>query len=181
MKILLFMSLFSFLFGGKINHNYLDNQIDISISEFKEEANTFERENYYNGEKKEEIINKINRYLKSNLNNKGEYIVNRCLDVGLDPYLYTAVVLQETGCYWGCSRLVRTCNNVAGNKGYPACNGGSYRKFNTIEDGIDFSIKKLNSYYTKKGLHSAIEINPYYATDNTWYKKVNGYIEKLKK
>ena len=89
-------------------------------------------------------------------------------------------MLQETGCYWGCSSLVKNCNNVGGNKGTPSCNGGSYRKFNTLEDGIKFAINKLNKYY-KKGIKDPKDINKYYASDKTWYKKVNNYIKKLKR
>ncbi len=97
----------------------------------------------------------------------------------MDPYLATAVMLQETGCQWTCSKLTRTCNNVGGNKGKPSCNGGSYRKFDTIEDGIKFAINKLNSYYSK-GKTTPKQINPHYAEDKTWYKKVENYMKKLK-
>ncbi|MGM9877114.1 MAG: hypothetical protein ACI33S_00545 [Bacilli bacterium] len=182
MKTLIVMSLFSVLFGGKINHDYLDNQIDISLSYFKSEYEAYQDElkkNYFNGESKEEIAVKIEKNLKGVLEGKGMYITEQCLNVGLDPYLFTAVMLQETGCYWRCSYLTRVCNNVAGNKGNPGCNGGSYRKFDTLNDGIIFAINKLNSYY-KKGLTTAKEINPYYAEDKTWYIKVNNYINKLK-
>lgn len=182
MKVMILMSLFSLFFREEVIHNYLDNQIDISVSYFKVEYDTYQEElkkNYFKGESKEEISNKIERYLKGKLDGKGQYITTKCLEAGLDPYLFTAVVLQETGCYWGCSYLTRNCNNVAGNKGKPGCNGGSYRKFDTINEGIDFAIKKLNSYY-KKGLNTAKSINPYYAEDKTWYVKVNNYIKKLK-
>lgn len=162
-----------------INYEYLDSQIDISITNFINEHNEYEKSFYYKGEHVNDIARKLNKYLKGSLNNKGEYITKKCISVGLDPYLATAVMLQETGCYWGCSKLVRTCNNVAGNKGTPRCNGGSYRKFDSINDGIDFAIKKLNNYYSK-GLTSAKEINPYYAEDKTWYVKVNNYMKKLK-
>lgn len=164
----------------QINHDYINNQVDIGINNFISEYDEYIEENYYNGESKEKIAKKINRYLNSTLKNKGEFIVDYSLSVGLDPYLAAGVMLQETGCYWTCSKLTRTCNNVGGNKGKPSCNGGSYRKFSTIEEGMKFAINKLNSYY-KKGKKTAKEINPYYAEDKTWYKKVNNYIKKLKK
>ena len=98
----------------------------------------------------------------------------------MDPYLATGVMLQETGCYWTCSYLTRVCNNVGGNKGGPSCNGGSYRRFDTIEEGIKFAINKLNSYYSK-GKTTTYEIGPYYASDPKWPTRVNNYINKLKK
>ena len=191
-KLLLIMSLFTAMFDEKveINHNYLDNQIEISINNIekenkeyieykKKEEEKYIKEHSFNGELDTTIINKINRYLNSTMKNKGKFIVDYSLKVGIDPYLSTAVMLQESGCAWTCSYLTRVCNNVAGNKGDPGCDGGSYRKFDTIEEGIKFAINKLNSYY-QKGLTTPEEINPYYAEDKTWYKKVNNYITKLK-
>ncbi|NLC48387.1 MAG: glucosaminidase domain-containing protein [Tenericutes bacterium] len=163
-----------------IDFEYMDLHIDSVVSDFKEKYDNYIKENYFNGEHKEDIIKKLNKYLNSTLKGKGEFITEYSLEVGIDPYLATAVMLQETGCYWTCSYLTRVCNNVGGNKGNPGCNGGSYRKFDTIEIGIKFAIDKLNSYYSK-GLTTAKEIGPKYATDKTWYQKVNKYINKLKK
>lgn len=180
MKIIVILSLFFNFFGSSnINHNYLDNQIDISISNLKDEIIEYEK-SHFNGESKKEISKKINKYLNSNLSNKGDLITEYSLEIGMDPYLAASVMLVETGCYWNCSSLVRNCNNVGGNKGRPSCNGGSYRKFNTLDDGIKFSIRKLNNYY-KKGLTTSKEINKYYAEDKNWYKKVDNYIKKIKK
>ncbi len=161
------------------NYEYLDKQIELSVLNIKEEYEDFLK-NSFNGEDKEIIIKKINRYLNSNLKGKGRFIVEYSLKVGVDPYLVTAVMLQETGCYWKCSYLARVCNNVGGNKGKPSCNNGSYREFDTLDDGIKFAINKLNKYY-KKGYKTPKQINKYYATDKTWYKKVDNYIKKLKK
>ena len=181
----MFSYLFTILFNliiyrNDIDYNYLDKQIELSIINIKSEREEYIKENTFNNESREVIIKKINRYLNSTLKNKGEFIVDYSLSVGIDPYLVTAVMLQETGCQWSCSKLVKNCNNVGGNKGTPSCNGGSYRKFNTLDDGIRFAINKLNKYY-KKGLTKPEQINKYYATDKTWYKKVNNYINKLKK
>lgn len=184
MKLIIVIGLFFNFFGtADINHNYLDEQINISISSFKddvEEYKEFQRVNYFKGESKELISKKIEKYLNSTLDGKGKLITEYSLEIGMDPYLASSVMLVETGCYWGCSSLVRNCNNVGGNKGTPSCNGGSYRKFDTLDDGIKFSIRKLNNYY-KKGLTTPKEINPYYAEDQNWYKKVENYMKKIKK
>ena len=167
----------------EVSYDYLDAQIQISLDYFEDEYKEYQvylSKQYFKGEHKDVIIKKINRYLHSNLKNKGEFIVTYSLEKGVDPYLVTAVILQETGCYWNCSKLARTCNNYGGNKGKPACNGGSYRKFATQEEGLKFAINKLAKYY-KKGLTTPEKINPKYATDKTWYNKVNNYIKKLKK
>ena len=180
---ILIISMFN-IFSNKqvVNYDYFDTQISISVQNIKQEQKeykTYLKNNYYKGESKKKIAKKLNRYLNSTLKNKGEFIVDYSMKKGMDPYLATAVMLQETGCYWTCSYLTRTCNNVGGNKGSPSCNGGSYKRFDTIDDGIKFAIDKLNYYY-KKGYKTAKEINPFYAQDKTWYVKVNRYINELK-
>ena len=185
LKIILILGIFNLVNNDidiEINHDYLDNQIEISFNNFEEKYQEYQdyiKYHTFNGEDEIIIIDKISKNLKNPLKDKSKFIVEYSISVGLDPYLAAGVMMHETGCYWGCSYLTRVCNNVAGNKGSPGCNGGSYRKFNTLEDGIKFAINKLNSYY-KKGLTTAQEINPYYASDKTWYKKVNNYINKIK-
>ena len=183
-KMLLILGLFNSIFSNSnnelVNHDYLDNQISLSLIDFKSDYEDFQSKQYYNGENIHDIANKLNKYLKSTLKDKGEFIVEYSMEVGMDPYLATAVMLQETGCYWRCSYLTRVCNNVGGNKGKPGCNGGSYRRFDTIEEGIKFAINKLNSYY-KKGLTTTEQIGPKYASDPKWPQRVNNYIKKLKK
>lgn len=176
---------FSIFLNQNINkdYKYIDTMVNENIVIFKENYDEYQKylkENYYKGESKEQIAKKLNKYLNSTLKNKGKYIVDYSLKVNIDPYLVTAVMLQETGCRWTCSYLTRVCNNVGGNKGKPGCNGGSYRKFDSINEGITFAVDKLNSYY-KKGYKTPEEINPFYASDKTWYKKINNYINLLKK
>ncbi len=182
-KLVLLINLITLFYNKqKINFEYLDPQININVVNYNYEKRLYSvylKKNYFNGESKEVIAKKINRYLNSTLKNKGDFIVKYSLEVGMDPYMAAAVMLQETGCRWTCSSLTRNCNNVGGNKGSPSCNGGSYRRFSSIEDGIEFAIDKLNSYY-KKGYKTAREINPYYASDKTWYVKVNNYMNLLK-
>lgn len=135
--------------------------------------------NYYNGELIEDIINKINKVLSSTLTGKGEFIVRYSIEKNVDPYLTSAVILHETGCQWTCSYLARVCNNYGGNKGGPSCNGGSYRRFDTAEEGLKFAIDKLSRYYNS-GLTTPEEIGPKYAMSDAWPLKVNKYINKLK-
>ena len=189
-NLILIISMFNLFFNNKqiINYDLFNHQIEVSIDniakeekEYKDYLAAYYKKYYYMGEKKSDIARKLNRELNSTLKNKGAFIVEYSSKVGMDPYLATAVMLQETGCKWTCSYITRTCNNVGGNKGSPSCNGGSYKKFSTIEEGIKFAIDKLNYYYTEKGLKTTKEINPYYAGDSTWYVKVNRYMNRLKK
>lgn len=175
-NIILLFNLFR-LFTFDINYNYVNTSIDISVDGFK---NEYLKYNSYESENVDEIAKKLNEYLNSTLKNKGKYIAKYSISKGVDPYLATAIILHETGCEWKCSKLVRNCNNVGGNKGKPSCNGGSYRKFDSIEDGIKFAINNLSKYY-KKGLDTPEKIGPKYASDKKWPKRVKNYIKKLKK
>ena len=89
-------------------------------------------------------------------------------------------MLQETGCKWNCSYLASKCNNYGGQKGAPGCNGGSYKKFDTQEEGIKSYITNLYDNYISKGLTTPEQINKRYASDPNWSKKINRYINEIK-
>lgn len=127
-----------------------------------------------------QLVDKLNRSLNSDLANKGEIFATHSLSLGIDPYLAVAIVLQETGCKWDCSYLVKYCNNVGGQKGSPSCNGGSYKYYNTLDEGIVGYLDNLYYNYYSYGLTTAEAINPKYAESMAWSYNVNSYIEKIK-
>ncbi len=134
----------------------------------------------YSGETAEEVAAKLNRYLGTDLlAGKGELIATYSIDKGVDPYLAAAVMLHETGCSSKCSALVRTCNNVAGQKGSPNCSG-SYKGYDTLDDGIKGAIDNLYKNYYAKGYNTVELIGPRYAESNTWVSKITGFMNKLK-
>ena len=64
-NILLIMEIFSFIINDiEINHDYLDSQINISVSNFIDEYEYYQEKHYFNGETSEEIANKLNISLK---------------------------------------------------------------------------------------------------------------------
>lgn len=136
----------------------------------------------YDGLTKEELDNKLNNVLHSTLSGTGSSFSNYALELGVDPYLAVAIVLQETGCYWNCSALVNQCYNVGGMKGGGSykCWGGSYDGFSTLDDGIRSYVYNLYNVYVSRGLTTAETINPIYAEDQTWASKVNNYIELIR-
>ena len=131
----------------------------------------------YDGMTLEELSNQLNKSLSSTISGKGYLIASYSLEKGVDPYMATAIMLQETGCKWGCSRLVRECNNVGGQKG-SGC--GSYSYFNSLEEGIMAFIDNLERNYISYGLTTPEEINPKYAEDPNWATNVNKYIEIIR-
>lgn len=127
-----------------------------------------------------ELVDKLNRSLNSTLTGKGEIFATHSLELGMDPYLAVAITLQETGCKWDCSYLVKACNNVGGQKGSPGCNGGSYKVYNTLDEGIIGYLDNLYYNYYAYGLTTAEAMNPKYAESTSWAYNVNAYIEKIK-
>ena len=131
----------------------------------------------YDGKTLEELANTLNKSLNSTISGKGYLIASYSLEKGVDPYMATAIILQETGCKWNCSRIVRECNNVGGQKG-SGC--GSYSYFNSLDEGITAFIDNLYNNYVSYGLTTPEQINPKYAADVNWSKRVNSYIETIK-
>ena len=162
----------------KENANYVEIE-EIVMLESEEEKEEIIEENpiVYDGKTLEELTQTINNSLNSTISNKGYLIASYSLEKGVDPYMATAIMLHETGCKWNCSRLVRECNNVGGQKG-KGC--GSYSYFNSLDEGIKAFIDNLERNYISYGLTTPEQINPKYAEDRTWYKKVNKYIEEIK-
>ena len=125
----------------------------------------------------DELIIKLNNSLNDDLSGKGELIASYALELNVDPYLVTAIMLHETGCEWGCSYLVKACHNVGGQIGY-GCNGFQY--FDTLDDGIRSMIFNVYNNYYQYGLTTPELMNPKYAESPTWANNVNNYINKIR-
>lgn len=135
----------------------------------------------YEGMTIDELAEKINRNLGSGyIAGKGYLIASQCIEKGVDPYVAVAIMLHETGCKHNCSALVRTCNNVGGQKGAPGCNGGSYKAFATLDDGIIGFISNLHRNYYSKGLNTIESIAPKYAASSAWPGKIRSYVEQIR-
>ena len=128
----------------------------------------------------DELADKLDKVLTSTLDGTGMIFASKSIELGIDPYLAVAISMHETGCKWGCSKLVRQCNNVGGMKGKPGCNGGSYRKFDTLEEGITKFLENIYKNYYAYGLTTPETMNKKYAADPEWASKVNNYINYIK-
>ncbi len=129
----------------------------------------------------EELTLKLDANLYDTLKGTGIYFANFTKEYGLDPYLAVSIVNLETGCKWGCSALVKKCNNIGGLKGKPSCGGGAYMSYNTLEEGINGYLNIVYKYYWLQGLTTAELMNSKYAEDPSWAKKVNAYYETIKR
>ncbi len=171
----------SFIFAISINLMITNNE-NVYINQIVNNDIPFVVEEIvFNGLTESELIDHINMSLNSTLEGKAYLIVPYALELGVDPYLATAIMLHETGCKWNCSTLMKECNNVGGVKGSPSCNGGSYKAYNTLQEGIEHFLRNLYYGYIDIGLITPELIGPKYAASTTWPAQVNAYIEDIKK
>ena len=131
----------------------------------------------YDGMTMDELASKLNRSLKNELAGKGYLYASYALEKGVDPYLAVAISLEETGCNFNCSTLVKSCHNVGGMKG-SGC--GMYGYFDTLDAGIKAFIDNISRNYVAYGLTTAETMNPKYAENPAWAHNVNNYINIIK-
>ena len=131
----------------------------------------------FDGKTLQQIADQLNKSLNSDIAGKGYLIASKSLEYGVDPYMATAIILQETGCKWNCSSLVKNCNNVGGQKG-SGC--GSYNYFESLDVGIEAFISNLYRNYIAQGLTTLEAINTKYAASTQWSVQVNNYMESIK-
>jgi len=158
------------------NELYEPNLVDNEITK-PEEPEKPERIEVYKNMTMEELTKKLNKVLSDDLKGTGKYYAKYSIELGVDPYLAVAISMHETGCAWNCSYLARKCNNVGGQKG-KGC--GSYRAYDTLEEGIYGFILNIKKNYVDYGLTTAKQMNPKYAEDPKWSSKVNKYIKQIK-
>ena len=135
------------------------------------------REVVYDGLTFDELVVKLDRNLYNELSGKGYLYASRCLEMGVDPYLAVAISLEETGCKWHCSSLVKYCNNVGGMIGN-GCNG--FSSWASLDDGIRAFIDNISRNYVAYGLTTADAMNSKYAENPLWSFNVNNYIKIIK-
>ena len=133
----------------------------------------------YDGKTLEELSETLNKSLSSTISNKGYLIASYSLEKGVDPYVALSIILLESGCNSGrCSGLTRNCYNVGGQKGSPGCNGGSYKAFSNIDEGIKSFVDNLATYYAR-GLNTPEKMNSRYAESQVWAQKVRNYMSSI--
>jgi len=132
----------------------------------------------YEGMTMEELAEKLNHSLKNELSGKGQIIAEKCIELGVDPYIATAIMLHETGCSQSsCSYIARTCNNFGGQKG-SGC--GSYQAYGSVDEGITGMISNLYRNYYAYGLNTVEAIGHKYAESAVWPTKINNYVSNLR-
>lgn len=132
----------------------------------------------YEGMTLEEVANQLEKTLRNDLSGHGYFIAQKSIEYGVDPFIATAIMMHETGCAQNqCSALARNCYNFGGQKG-PGC--GAYRRYYSIDEGLEGMIANLYRNYYAYGLTTVEQIGPKYAESDTWVSKINWYVNKIK-
>ena len=86
---------------------YKEEVVELNLSNEEEPTTEAvpERIEVYDNLTIEELTDKLNRTLSSDLSGKGESFAKYSIDLGVDPYLAVAIAMHETGCTWNCSYL----------------------------------------------------------------------------
>ena len=161
-----------------VHNNEEDNKMEnLLLSEVKMEtapASIIRRE-VYDGMTLEELTDKLNRSLGGILAGHGDVIASHSLEMGVDPYLATAIMMHETGN--GTSRIANNCYNFGGQKGY-GC--GEYKRYDTVDEGLRGIIDNLYKNYYAYGLNTVEAIGHKYAESSEWPNKINWYISRIR-
>lgn len=167
-----------------VNMNLSDNNSNVeelSMEQAPQSIYIPPRVEVYEGMTLEELGEKLNHSLgTTTLGGKGYLIASKCIELGVDPYLATAIMLHETGCPNNCSGLLKRCNNVGGQKGAPSCGAGGYKYYATLDDGIVGHIENLYKNYFSQGRNTVETIAPRYAASSAWPGKIHWYIDKIR-
>lgn len=160
---------------------FLVNKINLEIERKEREYQEYLKSLIvYDGLTMDQLAEKLNRSLKNELSGYGYLYASYSLENGVDPYIAVAISLHETGCNARCSNLMTSCNNVGGQKGSPTCGSGSYKQFNTLEEGIKGYIDNLSRNYFGMGLNTPELMAKKYAQSTSWASRVNSYIDTIK-
>ena len=157
----------------KKTENYLLKEINMEVA-----PAAVMRIEVFEGMTLEELAEKLNHSLKNDIAGKGNIIAAKSIELGVDPYVATAIILHETGCGQNsCSHIARTCYNFGGQKG-SGC--GAYKRYNSVDEGLQGMIQNLYNNYYSRGLTTIETIGPRYAESGEWISKINWYVGRIR-
>ncbi len=131
---------------------------------------------------------KMNSVLKTAgaFKNKEDAFIRSAEKYGIDPVLFTAIALHETG--FGTSSAVKNKNNPGGLMS-PSCNWQCLQSFSSLDKGIDAMGKTLHNRIVKDGLVTIEKLGNVYAPigaendpnglNKHWVPKVEEYSADL--
>jgi len=136
----------------------------------------------FNGESIETISKKIDKYCKKTpLEGYGEYIAKTSIVKGVNPYLISGIILENSNCKIDCSVIFKECNNTSGMKGSPGCFGGAYKSYNKLEDSILDVINIISHDFYTPEMQAPYKMYKEYGRSSSWALKVSNFMDGIKK
>ena len=146
----------------------------------KEEENPVDTS--FNGESIETIGKKIDKYCKkTSLEGYGEYIAKTSINKGVNPYLISGIILENSNCKIECSVIFKECNNTSGMKGSPGCFGGAYKSYNKIEDSISDIVNVISKDFYTPEMQAPYKMYKDYGKSSSWALKVSNFMDAIKR
>ena len=138
--------------------------------------------NEWNGEKKEAIGKKIEKFYKDTaLEGYGERVASAAINRNVDPYLIASIIYVNSGCKYECQPIVRLCKNAGGTTGGTNCMGGKYTKYNKLEDSFDDLVIYIRDKFISEGIDNPYKMYKKYGKDSAWAYYVDEYRARMKK
>jgi hypothetical protein len=138
--------------------------------------------NEWNGEKKEAIGKKIEKYYKDTaLEGYGERVAGAAINRNVDPYLIASIIYVNSNCKYECQPILRLCKNAGGTTGSPSCMGGKYTKYNKLEESFDDLVIYIRDEFISNGVDNPYKMYQKYGKDSAWAYKVDKYRGMIKK
>ncbi len=157
-----------------------DKPEPIKEEEKKEEEKVVDTK--FNGESIESIGKKIDKYCKkTSLEGYGEYIARTAITKGVNPYLISGIILENTNCKIECSVIFQECNNTTGMKGEPGCFGGVYKQYNKVEDSISDIVNYISKEFYTPEMQSPYKMYKVYGKNSSWALKVSNFMDAIKR
>lgn len=136
----------------------------------------------FNGESYDKIGKKIDKYCaKTPISGLGEYIAKTSISKGVNPYLITGIILENSNCKIECSIIFKECNNPTGYKGSPGCFGGSYKAYNKVEDAIVDIVNYISKEFYTPEMQSPYKMYKTYGKSSAWALKVSNFMDAIKR
>ena len=95
-------------------------------------------------------VDKLQSMLKGPLQGKAQAIVDAAKRNGIDPLFLSSVVALETG--WGTSKAVKDYNNPGGLMDSSTPDAKGFKKFGSVEEGLEAMARNLRKNYLDGGL-----------------------------
>ena len=100
---------------------------------------------------------------------------------GVNPYLISGIILENSNCKVECSVIFKECNNTSGMRGSPGCFGGAYKSYNKLEDSISDLVNLISKDFYTIEMQAPYKMYKEYGKSSSWALKVSNFMDAIKR